>query len=151
MRLYIVESLDGEWSIWRSTPLKERLHRVPRVKQGTITLDGKVYVVDPRRFRKLAYKPKRFLWLAKEFMDVQLWKENDPEPRDLFSVTTRDDDITGSVMATLSRSKRLDKLIAPQTDIMSMLLVLSIIGNIALAVVIYYVATSPTPVVNGGG
>jgi len=136
-RLYIVETHDGEWRIYRSTPFRELIHLVPRIKSGTLTLDGCVYVVDPSRFRRIPFKPKKSLKLTVDYILVQLWKENDPEPQPLFKAHERDDDISGTTLSQLSRSERLRRLVQPETDIMSLLLglglVMSIVANIVLA------------------
>src|SRR5437870_5786475 len=102
MRYYIIEKQDGEWNIVVSTPFKEATRRVPRVRDGTIIIDNKMYTIDPSRFRRLAYRPKRFLWLAKEYAQVGLWRDNDPEQLDFFALEGTSPPITGSVMAALS-------------------------------------------------
>lgn len=136
-RLYIVETHDGEWKIWRSTPMRVFLRLAPKVKKGTVTMGGAIYVLDPSRFRRIPFRPKRSLKLVTDYHLVQIWKENDPEAQELFKTHSRNDDITGETLAQLSRSERLRRLVQPETDIMTLLLgmglVFSIIANIVLA------------------
>lgn len=137
MRKYIIETSDGDWAIWTATPWREATRRAPRVKQGTITLGDCTYDIDAKKMRRLAYKPWRFLKLITEYMQVQVWLENNPTPVELFShelygLEGRDDDRTGRKFAELSRSERLKRLVNPGTDWMTLLLLISVIGNVAL-------------------
>lgn len=138
MRKYIVETYDGEWQVTTSTPLGDLLHPSRRVKDGLVTLVGKVYALDPRKMRRMPYRPKRFLWLVTEYAQVQLWKEDEPEPVDLFDHNPRNDDRSGAKIATLARSERLRRLVEPKMNIMMMLLLLSIVGNIILGAGLFY-------------
>lgn len=137
MREYVVEQGDGEQLMWVTTRWRELIRAVPRVRDGTITLDGRVYVVDPRRFRRRY--DWRTLHLGKREVQVQFWKENDPEPVPFFDDDPDKDrgDFTGTVIATLGRSERLRRLVMPETNWLLILLLMSIVGNIALAIVIY--------------
>lgn len=147
-RLYIVETHDGKWFVWRSTPFREGTGRAPKVHNGMVKLGSAMYAVDPHRFRHIPIRRLRSGWLARSYIDVQLWRENEPEPVDFFDAKVRTDDLAGDIMADLSRSTRLKRLVASQVDMTSILLVLSILGNIILAVMIYFVATGTGP--NGG-
>lgn len=137
-RLYIVESVDGEWSITRSTPMREFLHIVPRVKDpGVITLGRFVYVVDPHRFRRIPYKPKRWLKLATDYHQVQLWRQGDPEPKDLFDAPKRPDDITGGVMAQVAKMKKIKELTFPGTDWKDIVVILCLVVIAVLGIAIF--------------
>src|SRR5437879_1923694 len=137
MRQYIIEKADGDWNIFTSTPLKEAMKRIPKVRNGHIELGGKTYVVDPHRFRRIAYRPKRFLKMVTEYCYVQIWKDNDPEPVDLFSLEGTSPYISGDIMSQLSRSERLRHLVSPQTDWIYIALLLLIVSNVAMAGMLY--------------
>lgn len=150
VRLYIVETSDGDWNITRSTPLRELLHIVPRVKPpGTITLGKSVYVVDSHKFRRIPYKPKRYLGMVTNYNQVQLWKENDPDAKDLFDVKERDDDITGEVLAQVAKSMKVKRYLQAEQNWMVLLLIMSVLANIAMAVGFIMLANGGT--VSGGG
>lgn len=137
MRKYIVETEDGKWRVRTSTPFLDLIHR-SHVKNGTVTLDGKVYTLDPRKMRRLPYRPKRFLWLVVDEAQVQLWKEDDPEPVDLFGHEPRKDDRTATKIGTLARAERLARVLSPKMNMMTILLLFSVIGNVFLALSIFY-------------
>ena len=142
MRRYIVINKDRNASAKTSTPLRESLRMCPRVDNGRITIGGKVYVVDPNLFIRMPYRPKRFLKLVTEYVDIAFWIEDNPEPLDMlayFDEAEREDDITGEVMAVAARAKKIRSILQPETNWLVILLVLSIIGNMALAGVIYSV------------
>ncbi len=86
----------------------------------------------------MAYRPKRYLWLVKEYAQVQLWKEDDPTPVDLLGHNPPTDDITATKFGVLARSERLKRLVEPKFNLMTLLLLLSIAGNILLAMTIFY-------------
>lgn len=144
MRRYIVETTDGEWMIIRSTPLREALHRAPKVEAGMVEIQGKFYAIDPKRFRRIPYRPRRFLGLSTEYIYIQLWRENNPEPVDFFHSSTPS--ITGERIAEFARAGRIRQVLAKKTDIMAILLLFSIIGNFLLAFLIYNLTQQPTPV-----
>ncbi len=138
MDKYIVETTDGEWKVWTSTPFKTLMNRSLRVKNGTVTLGGGVYNLNPRRMRRMAYRPKRYLGLVKEWARVQLWTEDNPKPVDLLDHNPPTDDITATKFGILARSERLRRLVSPKLDMLTLLLLLSIAGNLLLGITLFY-------------
>jgi len=137
MRRYIVETKDGDWNITNATPLSERMRRAPSVSNGLIHLDGKVYVVDPTKFRRIPYKPRRYLGFVTEYMQVQMWKENDPEPVPFLAENSGAPNISGDVIAQYAKSEHLRRLVQPETNWLFFALILSIVVNLAFIGVVY--------------
>lgn len=136
MREYEIVRTDAERLVWQSTRWRELIRQVPKARDGCITLDGRVYVIDPSRVQR------RYDWrtfhLGKKEVLLYTWVENNPEQLPIPSKYVKsDDDFTGTVIATLGRSERLRRLVMPETNWLLILLAFSIIGNIALAVMVY--------------
>jgi len=144
MKKYIIEKADGKWNVITSTPFKEALGLVPRVRKGFITVDGMSYAVDPKRFRRLPYRPKRFLKLVTEEAQVQLWKENDPEPIDLFLASENNsENRTAALIAQAMNQTWIEKALSRRgMDWTTMLLLMSIVANIALAGAVWVIGRS---------
>jgi|SRR3990172_1196702 len=58
MKVYIIETPDGEWFETESTAWKQALRRAPRVNGGMVEIDGFKYVVNPLLFRREKYSPR---------------------------------------------------------------------------------------------
>lgn len=128
MRKYIVETPDGEWLFPKPKNLKN----------GKVTLDKKDYALDPKKMRRYTVRPARYLWLIKREIQVQLWKENVPDPVPLFDHHEPPDGLTGEIMAMASREHRIREVLGSGTDLILILLLLSVVGNIILGVGLFY-------------
>src|SRR6266446_127370 len=131
--LWIVEGHDGKIRYAISVG-----KRGPKPDQdGFMILNKKKYAVDPRKYRRWDFDQKSYkrfrLYRRKIRYFVQYWKENDPSPLDFFHVKYPDPKFTSQMLATMSKAKRIDKLIANQEiDIVKIALILSLIINIGV-------------------
>jgi hypothetical protein len=73
---------------------------------------------------------------GRRWAQVQIWKENNPDPVDFFDAPSREDDMTGDIMAQLSRSKRLSRLIQPEMDWKTIIMAF-LIGLLGGALVVF--------------
>ena len=132
--LWLVETNLGTWKDWLS-----RGRKGPTVKQdGTIQLDKAIYVVDPRKFRKWHIRNR--IGNIKHTLYVQLRRVDEPTPKDFFSAEKQvGDDITATMLKRISRIKRLELIQnEQQLDWQTMLLILSVVGNIiAIGFLVY--------------
>jgi hypothetical protein len=128
--MWIVENRAGIWKHWTT---KGRKGPMPD-SNGFISLDKKQYVVDPRKFRRWTVKTG-FILKRKRIYQVQLWKENDPQPTDFLHVVTPDPKFTSEMIATMSKAKRVRDLIkSEEIDIVKVALILSLIMNIGIVI-----------------
>lgn len=112
-RRYWIETQDAILRLYKANGWNRLTGKVPKVVDGTITIDKKVYVIDPSKYRRTRIKKFPF---RHEWAEVQIWKENDPEAIPHFGAKPREDDMTGDTMGVLSRSMRLKRLIQPDFD-----------------------------------
>jgi len=130
--LWIVESRAGLWNHWISTGKRGPMPDA----DGFMLLDKKKYATDPRKFRRWTFRTRKIFGKGsriKRTYQVQLWKENDPTPTEFLHVRTPDPRFTSEMIATMSKSKRLNKIIAGESfDILKLILLLSVIGNLVI-------------------
>ena len=113
---YFIEQDTGRTLVKRVTPRQEKRNKNLQPKGGKITLWEFEYTLNPLRMRRERYR----FHLRWEESRMQYWRENDPEPIDLFvglkDPNKKTTDITGDIIKTLSRSERLKRLVQPKKD-----------------------------------
>lgn len=137
MREYIVVTKDSMVHDWFGRPSKRRFPHVD--KDGMVNLNNRKYVVDSRRFMRYTFRPKRYLGLIEKEVQMQIWIANDPDPLDLAHIRDGNGSpsITSDLIAQYARSQHLQRLVQPETNWMMLLLILSIVANLAMVGVVY--------------
>ncbi len=131
MRKYIVETKDAKW-------IFATRREIRRIDKGMITIRGKAYTIDPTEMRWYPVRPWRYLGLIKQEIQVQVYREDNPEPVPRFDHKPREDGLTGEIVAIAAREHRIREVLSSGMDMMTILLILSIMGNIILGVGLFY-------------
>ncbi|TLX82515.1 MAG: hypothetical protein E6L00_03425 [Thaumarchaeota archaeon] len=128
--LWIVETRAGLWQHWIS---KGKKGPMPDA-DGFLHLNKKLYAVDPRKFRRWTLRMGLIIKRKRQYQ-VQIWKENDPNPIDFLHVKIPDPKFTSSMISTMAKSRRLNKIISgEQFDIVKLALILSLLMNIGIVI-----------------
>jgi hypothetical protein len=131
-RIYGIITADGLWKETWVGAIKRAFKLYP-VVNGKISIKGNDYVVDPKCF---VPTPKGNLKMV--------WYEGSPTPINFYGKQTETDAFTSNALSAIGRSKKIEKVLAPEKDMTQMLLMLSIIGNFILGGIIY-IAMRGTP------
>lgn len=140
MRYFGLVKPDGEIRLWKDTPWRRRMKKVPEIKSGsTVKLAGGMYhYLRAKSFH--TWNLKRTLFTrSKVFTEIALWRQGTSEPLDLFKLDEKPSLFSAEVVSNAVESSHIMELTRVSMqwkDILLIMLACGVIGLVGAVVML---------------